>query len=179
MEQHLSVLRALFFLLLTKQLISKYFFNSLIRKSVFNLTHYQATHHHSNCCLIIAHSHANTHVQMPRLSMCPPPAWQGQCLCEKTEGVLELWLAGDVGTVTSSRAHTQSQPSSFPLQLPDLQTGPTTRASGRGKVMENNKDWTKLLFFPPYCHQIIGLCNNSHHSYLMLVEEEEGGGVSR
>lgn len=43
MEQQLSVLRVPFFLLLTKQLISQYFFNSLIRKSFFNLTHYQAT----------------------------------------------------------------------------------------------------------------------------------------
>lgn len=39
-----TVLRALFFLLLTKQLISQYFFNSLIRKSFFNLTHYQENH---------------------------------------------------------------------------------------------------------------------------------------
>ena len=39
-----SVLRALVFLLLTKQLISQYFFNSLIRKSFFNLTHYQENH---------------------------------------------------------------------------------------------------------------------------------------
>lgn len=51
-----------------------------------------------------------------------------------------------------SRAHThkhiQTQRSSFLLQLPDLQTDLTTGASGHGKVIENNKDWTKLPLFP-------------------------------
>lgn len=44
MARHLPVWGA-FFCLLIKQLISQNFFNSLIRKSFFNLTHYHATSH--------------------------------------------------------------------------------------------------------------------------------------
>lgn len=96
----------------------------------------------------MAHSvtHINTHVHghfsQKRPSLCDRSVF---CVWESWRRVAVL--IGRWCWHGNRQSGTQSQRSSFLLQLPDLQTGQTTRASGHGKLIENNKDSTKLLFF--------------------------------
>lgn len=143
-----TVLRALFFLLLTKQLISQYFFNSLIRKSFFNLTHYQKkTTAYKLMFNYGTHKHKRTQAHIP---LCVTGRYVCVCLCvsEKAEGVLQLWLAGGVGTVTD-KSGTQISAEQFPASAAWPPNGPDNQSLRTWQANRKQQRQNKATFSLP------------------------------
>lgn len=109
------------------------------------------------------------HMHTDTLPACPSLCVTSQSLCvcvcgEKAEGVLQLWLTGGVGTVTDSQTRRLRGAVS-------LCSGLTSKPESEPQDVEANQKQRRLdgATFPFFhtLKKLIGLCNDSHHSYLV------------